>query len=68
MKDKQDFLVIVDHDSGIAQLSNVLVVAATDAQEAKEVACQRSGFVPQASYNMKATPISDLGDGWQYYY
>ena len=62
------YLVIYAHDSGIAQLDNVLVIEAESREEAMDKAAQECGMIPQAVRHMKAWPIDDLASGWRYFY
>jgi len=61
------YLVVVGQGSGIAQLTNVVVVDAASEKEAKERACDLSNIIRESARECYAAPIESLPDGWSYF-
>ena len=61
------FLVINDHNTGIAQLDNVFIIKSRDAFAARVKATEMMKMVPEAVMKMVAYDLDDLPDVWGYY-
>lgn len=61
------YLVVVGQNSGIAQLTNVVVVDAESAKSARERACDLSNLVRSSASSCYAIEMDRLHDGWSYF-
>lgn len=57
------YLVVMKHNTGIASISNVVVVEAKDCLEAEDVARREYKWAGKAS----AYAFTELEDGWSFY-